>query len=112
MARPGHGGPARNCATLCYMPRLKHVGVRELRQNLSVYLDRVKKGQTLTVNEHGRPVAELRPLPARTDRLALLVADGAVRPPARPAAARPAPRRWKLTKSVSTLLDELRDDSI
>ena len=29
------------------------VGVRELRQNLSVYLDRVKAGETLTVTEHG-----------------------------------------------------------
>lgn len=48
------------------------VGVRELRQNLSVYLARVKKGQALTVTEHGRAVAELRPLPAPTDALGRL----------------------------------------
>ena len=41
-------------ATLCYMER---VGVRELRQNLSVYLRRVGAGQTLEVTERGRPVA-------------------------------------------------------
>jgi prevent-host-death family protein len=94
------------------MSRSKQVGVRELRQNLSIYLDRVKKGQTLTVSEHGRAVAELRPLPASADRLAQLLADGAVTAARRPIAALPRPRRWKLDRSVSTLLDELRDDSV
>ena len=42
--------------------RPPQVGVRELRQNLSVYLDRVKEGETLEVTEHGRPVAQLAPL--------------------------------------------------
>jgi prevent-host-death family protein len=37
------------------------VGVRELRQNLSRYLARVKDGETLTVTEHGRDVAALVP---------------------------------------------------
>jgi prevent-host-death family protein len=37
------------------------VGVRELRQNLSRYLDRVKAGDSLTVTEHGREVARLVP---------------------------------------------------
>lgn len=37
------------------------VGVRELRQNLSRYLERVKDGETLTVTERGREVARLVP---------------------------------------------------
>jgi prevent-host-death family protein len=37
------------------------VGVRELRQNLSRYLDRVKAGESLVVTEHGREVARLVP---------------------------------------------------
>ncbi len=37
------------------------VGVRELRQNLSRYLDRVKAGEPLIVTEHGREVARLIP---------------------------------------------------
>lgn len=37
------------------------VGVRELRQNLSRYLDRVKAGEALVVTEHGREVARLVP---------------------------------------------------
>lgn len=40
------------------------VGVRELRQNLSKYLDRVKAGEDLVVTEHGRQVARLVPLGA------------------------------------------------
>jgi len=40
------------------------VGVRELRQNLSRYLDRVKAGEDLVVTEHGREVARLLPMAA------------------------------------------------
>ena len=35
--------------------------MRELRQNLSRYLDRVKDGESLEVTEHGRLVARLSP---------------------------------------------------
>ena len=35
------------------------VGVRELRQNLSVYLRRVKDGESLEVTEQGRPVQQV-----------------------------------------------------
>jgi prevent-host-death family protein len=41
------------------------VGVRELRQNLSRYLERVKGGETLTVTERGHEVARL--IPSRPD---------------------------------------------
>jgi prevent-host-death family protein len=37
------------------------VGVRELRQNLSKYLERVKDGETLVVTERGHEVARLVP---------------------------------------------------
>jgi prevent-host-death family protein len=43
---------------------MSEVGVRELRQNLSRYLDRVKAGESLVVTEHGREVARLVPLAA------------------------------------------------
>jgi prevent-host-death family protein len=53
------------------------VGVRELRQNLSVYLRRIEAGETLEVTEHGRPVARLTPLPPRSmSVLDRLVAEG------------------------------------
>jgi prevent-host-death family protein len=37
------------------------VGVRELRQNLSRYLERVKRGENLVVTERGQVVARLVP---------------------------------------------------
>lgn len=90
--------------------RGKTVGVRELRQNLSVYLVRVKKGQVLTVTEHGQAVAELRPLP-QEGQLQRLLADGRVAAAQRTPADLPRPLRLKLDRPVSVLLQELRDDS-
>lgn len=46
------------------------VGVRELRQNLSKYLSRVKKGDDLLVTERGQVVARL--IPAGSDAYAEL----------------------------------------
>jgi prevent-host-death family protein len=42
------------------------VGIRELRQNLSKYLDRVKAGEELVVTERGQEVARL--IPKATER--------------------------------------------
>jgi prevent-host-death family protein len=50
------------------------VGVRDLRQNLSKYLDRVKEGQDLVVTERGRVVARLVPAGASADVYAELAA--------------------------------------
>ena len=58
------------------------VGVRELRQNLSIYLDRVKDGESLQVTEFGRVVALLIPLPAeKLSPLERLVREGRAIPP-------------------------------
>ena len=43
------------------------VGVRELRQNLSVYLRRVAKGERFVVTDRREPVAELVPLAEDSD---------------------------------------------
>ena len=47
------------CYILTHMS--EHVGVRELRQNLSRYLARVKNGEALVVTERGWEVARLVP---------------------------------------------------
>jgi len=41
---------------------MPEIGVRELRQNASIYLDRVKKGERFVVTEWGHPVALLAPV--------------------------------------------------
>lgn len=61
---------------MCYMKARKQVGVRELRQNLSVHLRRVVRGETLEVTDHGRPVAVLAPIPPETSTLERLILEG------------------------------------
>lgn len=51
------------------------VGVRELRQNLSRYLERVKEGETLTVTERGHEVARLVPSHSAIDPYYLDLAE-------------------------------------
>lgn len=44
---------------MCYM---EQIGVRELRQNASPYLDRVAAGEIIEITNHGVPVARLVPI--------------------------------------------------
>jgi len=83
------------------------VSVRELRQNLSVHLRRVREGKTLAVTNRGEPVAVLSPV-AGGSAVDRLIAEGRVTPPARAWVA-PSPAAG----SGSSLTEELlamRDD--
>jgi prevent-host-death family protein len=60
--------------------RPPRVGVRELRQNLSHYLERIARGEAFEVTDRGVPVAHLTPLPAVRSRLGNLIATGRARP--------------------------------
>ncbi len=41
-------------------------GVAEAKNNFTHLLDRAEGGEPITITRHGKPVAELRPLPAMT----------------------------------------------
>ena len=58
------------------------VGVRELKNRLTYYLQRARKGEEVIVTERGRPVAVLRSLqhPDRTSALATRLARLAALP--------------------------------
>jgi prevent-host-death family protein len=96
---------------MCYMRYTKdEVGVRELRQNLSVYLRRVKAGRALDVKERGTRVAVLVPVRGRPSVLESLVevgratrARGDLLDLGRPLGRRPSRR-------ASRALTRLRDD--
>ena len=88
------------------------VGVRELRQNLSIYLDRVKKGEVLTVTEHGEAVAILRPLPPASSVLLRLVAEGRATGPRKALRDLQRPLDVKLAKPLSEILDDLREERL
>jgi prevent-host-death family protein len=63
--------------------RPDRVGVRELRQNLSVYLARVIAGERLEVTERGNPVAMLIPIRPGATLVERLVAEGRAIPASR-----------------------------
>lgn len=86
---------------------MERIGVRELRQHASRYLDKVKAGETVEVTERGHLVALLVPpspgLTAREKLIArgqLLPGDGPLRLPPRRSAA----------ESTAAVLSELRED--
>ena len=54
------------------------VGVRELKQHLSEYLERAARGETIRVTDRGQPKAILGPVPGH-GRLALGIAEGWIR---------------------------------
>lgn len=56
------------------------VGVRELKSKLSSYLDRVQRGEEITITEHGRPIARLTSVTPGVSEMAALVEAGIVRP--------------------------------
>jgi prevent-host-death family protein len=80
------------------------VGVRELKQRLSEYLDRAERGELVLVTERGRPKALLGPLPGRA-RIQDGVAEGWITPGS--GSGLPTVRRWKSPRRV---LDVLADD--
>ncbi len=85
------------------------VGVAELRQNLSVYLRRVKKGERLLVTDRNRPVAELGPAPSTGPDLDRLIAEGRVAPPVRSRLPEPLELRGN-PRALSQALDDIRGE--
>lgn len=65
---------------MCVMDAHSRVGIRELRQNLSVYLRRVRRGESLEVTDRGHSVALLVPLEDTTSPLERLVRAGRAKP--------------------------------
>jgi len=81
------------------------VGVRDLRNNLSRYLDRVRGGEEVVVTDRGRAIARM--LPVGTERiLDRLIAEGVVTPAERPK--RTAGRPVKSKGTVSALVADQR----
>ena len=56
------------------------IGIRELRQNASKYLRRVRAGETITITDRGEPFAEIRPTASAGGILERLIADGRAEP--------------------------------
>jgi prevent-host-death family protein len=80
------------------------VAVRELKQNLSKYLERAARGETIRVTDRGKPKAVLGPIPDPF-RLEEGIAAGWVTP------ARESPaRRVRRARSGRRVADVLAED--
>lgn len=90
----------------------KRVGVRELRQNLSVYLRRVAAGEALEVTERGRPVGLLVPLPEGSTPLERLTAQGRMRRPVGDLVKLGLPRKKRSAACISEALREIREERL
>lgn len=60
------------------------VGVRELRNNLRAYLERVRVGEEVIVTDRGAPVARLTPVEAGETTRQRLIDEGLLTPARRP----------------------------
>lgn len=85
------------------------VGVRELKQRLSEYLERAARGEQITVTDRGRPKATLGPLPGG-DHIARGLDEGWITPPAVTGPLPPAPRRARADATIAEMLAEDRGE--
>jgi prevent-host-death family protein len=90
-----------------YDIHMTDVGVRDLKQHLSEYLERAERGELVTVTDRGKPKALLGPLPGRA-RMDEGIAAGWITP-ATGARLSPTPR-WAGRRSVLEALAEDRGE--
>jgi prevent-host-death family protein len=81
------------------------VGIKELRDGLSRYLADVRAGVTVTITDHGRPVARIIPVD-QPNRLERLIEEGRVTKATRRKGPAPAPA--PAAGTVSDLVAEQR----
>jgi len=83
------------------------MGIRELRDALTVVLRRVESGERIEVTRDGTPVAVIAPYnPRELDRL---VAEGRATP-GRPFERRVPSLEWPLDRSTTEIVSEGRED--
>ncbi|HKI39553.1 MAG: type II toxin-antitoxin system prevent-host-death family antitoxin [Mycobacterium sp.] len=83
------------------------IGIRELRQNASVWIAKAKAGVTIQITDRGRPVARLVPITPAEQARDQLIAEGRLVPASAP---RVPLRTADLIEgpSLTSILDEQR----
>ena len=85
----------------------KRIGIRQLREDLSSALRRVRSGQVIEVTDRGRTVARIVPSAPLAGRLSDLIAQGKAHPP-RSARPLPAPLKLRSRMTSEEAIDVLR----
>jgi prevent-host-death family protein len=92
---------------------MERIGIRELRQHASKYLERVERGEAIEVTNRGRLVARILPAAEELSGLAKLRAEGRIRLATRKISDLPPPLpRQPRERPLSEILDEMRADRI
>jgi prevent-host-death family protein len=89
------------------------IGIRELRQHASVYVDLVEKGQTVDITNRGRLVARLVPVRDVESPLERLIAAGIIQPAEDPGSLldiEPAPPVPEGQPTASEILLKMREE--
>lgn len=88
---------------------MEKISIRELRQNASQWLRRVRAGESFEVTDRGRPVAMLGPFPE--DPWERLIREGKIIPGKGNLADLPPPLPAEPGKpTLSEMLQEMRDE--
>ena len=74
------GRPAARAEATIRTPASTRIGIRELRQHASVYVDLAERGYTVDITNRGRLVAQLVPVREPGSPLERLIAAGIVEP--------------------------------
>jgi len=80
----GPGRPASRAEPSERIPARRRIGIRELRQHASVYVDLAEKGYTVDITNRGRLVAQLVPVFEPGSPLERLIAVGIIEPAEEP----------------------------
>ena len=74
------GRPAARAEAATRTPGQTRIGIRELRQHASVYVDLAEKGYTVDITNRGRLVAQIVPVREPDSPLERLIAAGIIEP--------------------------------
>ena len=85
-----------------------NIGVRELKQNLSEYLDRAAKGELVVVTDRGDPKALIVAIPGG-DQMAIGVEEGWITPPSKSGKLNP-PLQFQAVRRSLDVINEDRGE--
>jgi prevent-host-death family protein len=92
---------------------MERIGIRELRQHASRYIEKAERGEAIEVTNRGRLVARILPATEELTGLAKLQAEGSVRPAKRNHRELPPPLPLpRGARPLSEIVDEMREERL
>jgi antitoxin (DNA-binding transcriptional repressor) of toxin-antitoxin stability system len=108
------GRPAARAEPATRASASQRIGIRELRQHASIYVDLAEKGYTVDITNRGRLVAQLIPVGEPGSPLERLIAAGIIEPAEEPGGAgdlEPYPAAAAGQPAASEILGQMRQEA-